>query len=176
MDIDVPSGVTVQAEAGTVIVKGPKGEITRTFTYPGITITVAGAQIKISSAYATAREKKIVNTFEAHINNMIRGAQEGHVYKLKICSGHFPMTVAVAGSEFVVKNFLGEKYPRTLPIDPRVKVNVQEQEVVVEGAALALVSQRSSNIEKLTLVRNRDRRIFQDGIYITMKDSQAIEG
>lgn len=175
-DIDVPSGVTVQADAGTVIVKGPKGEITRTFTYPGITITVANAQIKIISARATAREKKMVNTFEAHLNNMIRGAQEGHVYKLKICSGHFPMTVAAAGNEFIVKNFLGEKYPRTLPIDQRVKVNVQGQEVVVEGAALELVSQCAANIEKLTLVRNRDRRIFQDGIYITVKDGQPIEG
>ena len=94
-DIDIPSGVTVHADAGTVIVKGPKGEITRTFTYPGITITVAGSQIKMISARATAREKKIVNTFEAHINNIIRGAQEGHIYNLKICSGHFPITVAI---------------------------------------------------------------------------------
>lgn len=175
-DIDVPSGVTVRANGGTVTITGQAGEITRNFTYPGIGITFANGHITIKSTAATAREKKMVNTFEAHLKNMVRGAQEGHLYKLKICSGHFPMTVTVTGKDFVVKNFLGEKYPRTLPIGPQVKVRVEGQEVLVEGPALELVSQCAANIEKLTLVRNRDRRIFQDGIYITVKDGQPIEG
>ena len=175
-DVDLPAGVTAQiANSQRVTVKGVKGEISREWKHPFIRIASANNKIMIHSTRATAREKKMVNTIESHIANMLRGAQNGHTYRLKICSGHFPMTVAVAGAEFTVKNFLGEKHPRTLKFQPTVKISVQGQDVVVEGAALEQVSQCAANIEKLTVVKNRDRRIFQDGIYLTEKDGQAIE-
>lgn len=175
-EMEIPAGVTAQIANGQrVTVKGVKGEIIREWKHPFIRIASENNKVTITSKYATAREKKMVNTIESHIANMLRGAQNGHVYRLKICSGHFPMTVAVAGTEFSVKNFLGEKHPRTLKFQPSVKVNVQGQDVVVEGAALEQVSQCAANIEKLTMVKNRDRRIFQDGIYLTEKDGQAVE-
>ncbi len=175
IDIALPAGVTAQAEAGTLTMEGPKGEVRRALRYPSVEIGVRDARVFVTSDQATAREKKALNTFEAHIKNMIQGVTEGHTYKLKICSGHFPMNVAVTGKEFIIKNFLGEKHARTLAISPGVTVNVQGQEVIVEGTALETVSQCAANIEKLTAVRNRDRRIFQDGIYIIIKDGQPIE-
>ena len=173
-DISIPSGVTATGTEHSVTVKGSKGEVTREWKHPLIKIKVDSQKISVTSLYASAREKKIVNTIESHITNMVRGVQEGHVYRLKICSGHFPMTVAMSANEFSVKNFLGEKFPRILAIDPSVKVSIEAQDVVVQGPALEKVSQCAANIEKLTMVRNRDRRIFQDGIYITEKPAREL--
>jgi len=47
---------------------------------------------------------------------MIRGVTEGYTYKLKICSGHFPMNVSLKGDVLEIKNFIGESVPRKLKI------------------------------------------------------------
>jgi len=148
-ELDIPAGITAQvAHESRITVKGPKGEITREWKHPYIKIRSENNKILIHSSKATAREKKMVHTIDAHIGNMLQGAAEGHQYRLKICSGHFPMTVTAGVAEFSVKNFLGEKNPRILKFDPSIKVKVEGQEVVVEGAALEPVSQCAANIEK----------------------------
>ena len=105
---------------------------------------------------------------------MVNGVTKGHVYRMKICSGHFPMNVSIAGGEFVIKNFLGEKVPRKLKLKEGVNVKVEGQEVVIDGSALEQVSQTAASIEQLTRIRNRDLRVFQDGIYITHKDGLPV--
>ncbi len=173
---EIPEGVTLTLEGSTVIAKGAKGEVKRVFNNPMLAISTKDNQIIISSKRGTQREKKLVNTTAAHIKNMINGAQNGHEYKLKICSGHFPMNVTVSGNELVIKNFLGEKHPRKMSFDPaNVKLTVQGQDIVLEGIDLEYVGQCAANIEKLTRVTNRDRRIFQDGIYITHKKGEPIK-
>ena len=111
----------------------------------------------------------MINTFKAHLIHMIVGSMEGHVYKLKICSGHFPMTVAMKGDTLEVKNFLGEAHPRTLKIKQGADVKVNGEEIVVESPDKEIAGQTAADIEQLTRITNRDRRIFQDGIYIVEK-------
>jgi len=41
--------------------------------------------------------------------------------------------------------------------------------VTVSGSDLERVSQTAANIEKATVIRNFDPRVFQDGIYIISK-------
>ena len=106
---------------------------------------------------------------------MIKGVAEGHVYRLKICSGHFPMNVSVSGNEFSVANFLGEKTPRKLSVKEGASVKVEGQEVVVESMNKELAGQTAADIELLTKVKGRDRRIFQDGIFIINKDGKELE-
>ncbi|KPC97836.1 50S ribosomal protein L6 [Geobacillus sp. BCO2] len=45
--IEIPAGVTVTVNGNTVTVKGPKGELTRTF-HPDMTITVEGNVITVT--------------------------------------------------------------------------------------------------------------------------------
>ncbi|MBI4150465.1 50S ribosomal protein L6 [Candidatus Woesearchaeota archaeon] len=174
-DVALPSGVTCTVQGNTTVtLRGPKGEVTRQFPHQKISVTVEGNTILISAKNATKSEKTMIGTFESHIKNMLKGVTDGHSYRMKICSGHFPMNVSVAGSEFIIKNFLGEKVPRKLKLRQGVTVKVEGQEVVVEGVFLEQVSQTAADIELLTRIRNRDLRIFQDGIYITNKDGQAV--
>lgn len=173
--ISLPGGVSAELAEKMLLIKGPKGTVKREFKEPIIKIKVEGGAVKLSADRSTANEFKKIRTAASHIKNMIAGSQNGHKYLLKICSGHFPMNVSISGNELSIKNFLGEKYPRKMKIKEGVKVKVEGQEVIVEGITLEDVSQCAANIETLTKVRNRDRRIFQDGVYITTKDGKPVE-
>jgi large subunit ribosomal protein L6 len=172
--IEIPKGVTVSVKHGVFTVKGPKGEITRKLYHESVQYEVAGEEISVSSKDASKREKKLLNTMLAHIRNMIQGVIEPHSYKLKVCSGHFPMTVAVKGEVLEVKNLLGEAVPRKLKLNPKVKVTVEGVIITVEAADIEAAGQQAALIEGLCRRPGFDKRIFQDGIYITHKGDKAL--
>ncbi len=172
--VQIPEGVEVKVEGPSVIVKGQKGELKRTFLTPSITATVEDKNIVFIAEDATKREKMMMGTFKAHVKNMFKGCTEGHLYKLKVCSGHFPMNVSVNNNQFIVKNFIGEKVPRILDIRQDVTVKVEGQDVVVESNDKEAAGQVASRLERLTRRPGFDKRIFMDGIYITEKDGKPV--
>lgn len=168
-EVTIPEGVSVNVVNGEFTVKGPKGDNTRRLFHPRIDYAVEGDTVTISSKNATRREKKLLFTMKSHIKNLMEGVTQGYVYKLKVCSGHFPMTVAVKGDTLEVKNYLGEAVPRKLKLNPAAKVTVEGADVQVEGIDVEVVGQQAARIEQLCRRSGFDRRIFQDGIYITHK-------
>ncbi len=105
---------------------------------------------------------------------MLRGVTEGHTYKLKVCSGHFPMSVSVKEGVLEVKNFIGEKVPRRLMIKDGVTVTAEGDVIVVTGHDKERVGNQAAAIEQLMRRPGFDRRIFQDGIYLTEKDGKEV--
>jgi large subunit ribosomal protein L6 len=98
---------------------------------------------------------------------MIMGVEEGFTYKLKIVFAHFPISVKVKGKEIHVENFFGERSPRISKIiGEDTKVKVLAEDVLVEGPSLEDVSQTAANLESSTKVKNKDQRVFLDGLYI----------
>ncbi len=168
-DLELVEGVTATVSESTVTVSGPKGEVTRSFVHPRITVASEGNTVTFSVTKGTKREKRMINTFTSHLRNMIQGVQEPHTYKLKICSGHFPMNVAVSGQELVVKNFLGESVPRKVTLPATVTTKVDGDIITVECPDKELAGQAAAKIEHICRITNKDTRIFQDGIYITHK-------
>ena len=173
-EIEIPEGVQVTVNK-TVHVKGAKGELERTLFHPRVAIKVQGNKTVLTSKKATKREAKMLYSFKAHIRNMFKGVQEPWTYKLKICSGHFPMNVSLSGNKFVIKNFLGEKHPRETTIKQGVTVKIEGSDILVESVDKELAGNTASGFELLTAVSNRDLRIFQDGIYIIHKAGKDIE-
>ncbi len=173
-EITLGQGATARLQGNVLTIKGPKGEVSRELRSPKITITLVDKKIVLSVQKATKREKTMIGTFEAHIANMVKGVEEPHLYKLKVCSGHFPMNVAIGGKEFVIKNFLGEAVPRKVLIIPGVDVKVNGNEVTVSSPDKELAGRMASLIENLCRITDRDRRIFQDGCYMTEKAGKTI--
>jgi large subunit ribosomal protein L6 len=173
-EIELTGGVQASLEKNLLVLKGQKGENQKDFNNPLIQIKVDGNKIKLSSKRLTKREKTLAGTFKAHIKNMIKGATEGYIYKLKICSSHFPMNVSINNDELIVKNFFGEKSPRTLKMKPGVTTKIDGSEIIIESTNKELAGQAAADIEQLTRITNKDRRIFQDGIYIIEKDGKKI--
>jgi len=172
--ITIPDGIEVDIEETTISVKGPKGEITKRSFYPGLEIKKEDKEVAFEIRNASKREKMMTKTLEAHFNNMLKGVIEGFEYKLKICSGHFPMTVTLQSNEIVIKNFLGEKVIRTSKILEGVDVKIEKDIITLSGIDIESVGQTAANLERSTKIKNRDRRRFQDGIFITEKSGVKI--
>jgi len=173
--VEIPEKVTVDVKDGLFTVKGAKGEVKRKFIFPKIRIEKKDNAIYFLALKPTKREKAAIYTTEAHLKNMFKGVLEGSIYKLKICSGHFPMKVSLKGNVIEVKNFMGETVPRTLKIKPCVDVKIQEPEITVTSPDKELSGQTAAAIEQICRRANFDRRIFQDGIYITLKDGIEVK-
>jgi len=175
VELEIPQGVTVEInDEVVVIVKGPKGEARRAFSYPRIMISQENGKVVLESKKATKREKRMIGTYKAHLKNLIKGAAQGFVYELKICSGHFPMNVSVSGNQIIIKNFFGENFPRKKNIREGTTVKVEGDKIIIESTNKELAGQMAADIEKLTQITGRDIRIFQDGCYITRKDEKVI--
>lgn len=172
--VELPSGVTVSVNGPSVHVKGPKGEISRNLATKKIHVTVESGKVLVSGKNVTKNDKRFLQTAAAHLKNMVRGASAGHVYKLKICSGHFPMSVTLKGDVFEVKNFIGEAVPRVLKVKPGVKVTIAGTDITVESPNKEAAGSQAAAIELLTRRPGFDSRVFQDGIYIVEKDGKKV--
>ncbi len=173
-EIEIPEKVSVTL-GRKIKVTGPEGEVEKELTNPRIKIIQKDNKIILESKKATKQEKKVINSFQAHLRNMIKGVIEKYTYKLKICSGHFPMNVSLSNDQLIIKNFLGENTPRKLKITPNVDVKVEGNDITVTSVSKELAGQVAGSIEQLTRVRNRDIRIFQDGCYIINKAGKNLE-
>ena len=171
VQLSFASTVSVQLTDGTLHVVGPQGKVSRFLQHPQISVTVGSGVVTVSprGGLRGSKAKMLVNTYAAHVQNMLSGVVSPFVYELKICSGHFPMAVTVKGDEFEVKNFFGEKVPRCAKIPSSVKVAVNGEQVTVTSSDLEAAGMTAARFEQLCRITNRDRRVFMDGIWITKK-------
>ncbi len=176
-EVPIPEGVEVEVRGMQVVVRGPKGSLEKDFSHArGVIIRTEegdeGRKVVVETFFANRRKKALVGTIASHIENMIVGVTKGYRYKLKIVFSHFPVTVKVdkEKGEVIIENFLGEKAPRIAKIHGNVTVKVQKDDVIVEGIDIEAVGQTAANIELATKVKDKDRRVFVDGIYIYSKE------
>lgn len=173
--IKIPDGIQVDCKDNLVSIKGPKGELSRNFLYKKVRIKVEGGLIVFESVKATKREKRMMWSIIAHIENMIKGVQEPYVYKLKVCSSHFPMTAEIKDNILHIKNYLGEGTSRKTKISKDVNVKVEGGVITVESSDKELAGMTASAIEESCKIFDKDRRIFQDGVFITEKPGKEIK-
>jgi large subunit ribosomal protein L6 len=172
--VEIPEGVEVSIEGDnakgyTITARGPMGENSRFLKFRGVYVERDDGKIRIYAKEERSRLKAMVGTFSAHIRNLIRGVKDGYEYRLKVVYAHFPIKLKVEGDEVVIENFLGEKHPRRAKIVGKCKVEIRGQEIVVKGIDKEECGQTSANLEQATKIKNRDPRVFQDGIYIVQK-------
>ncbi|MDH7508245.1 MAG: 50S ribosomal protein L6 [Methanomassiliicoccales archaeon] len=167
--VSIPGGVTVELSDGNVTVSGPKGKLSRRLAHPRVQIIKLNSEIVVRCELPRKKERALVGTFAAHIKNMIEGVMHGFEYRMKIVYSHFPIKAYVKGDKFVIENFLGERTPRKANILGDTKVAVKGNEVILTGIDIEAVSQTAANIERATIIKGYDSRVFQDGIYIVEK-------
>ena len=170
--VGLPDGVSARLDGNDLTIKGPRGELTRRFYHPRLTMEVSEG-VKISTEYPRRAQKALFGTWRAHVNNMVKGVLEGFEYNMKIVYSHFPIKTSVKTTdgrrELVIENFLGERHPRRAAIIGDTEVKVSGDQVILIGSDIEKVGQSAANIEQATRIRKYDIRVFQDGIYITKK-------
>ena len=168
-NVDLPEGVTISMDNHDVKLSGPRGELSRNFKHSMISLSEDKGNVKLVGKKLRRKEKALIGTWKAHLANMIRGVDTGFKYEMKIVFAHFPMKVAAKGNNVTIDNFLGEKATRTAAIAEGVDVKVKGDTVTVEGNNVENVGQTAANMERATVVKGRDTRVFQDGIYLISK-------
>ena len=172
-EINLAEGSSSSIAGDVVTVSNEGKSLSREFRHPKVTIRQGDSSLVVFCDLPRRADKAIAGTWAAHLRNMVKGLEEGFEYKLRAVYSHFPMTLKVEGNRMTINNLVGEKVPRVakLPWSPsEVEVKVENKtEVTVKGSDREKVGQTAANIERACRIRNRDRRVFQDGIYITSK-------
>jgi large subunit ribosomal protein L6 len=157
--MEIPKGITVRIEGHKIIAKGPQGEVQKSFP-KGTDVKVTGSAIEVH-----ATDKAIKGTLESIIASMFKGTSSGYTRNLKLLYAHFPITIEVKGSDVMVKNFLGEKQARKTVLIGSTKVLAKGQSVTVSGPDKEAVGQTIANLRTAMRIKDKDGRVFQDGIY-----------
>jgi large subunit ribosomal protein L6 len=173
-EIEIPEGVNVVVNGDEIIIKNGDKELKRNFGFGKIKVEVKDKKIVLSVKKATRRESKMIGTIWAHLKNMIKGVGENFVYELEICNVHFPMNVKVDGNKVVIKSFLGETTERVARVMSDVDVDIKGNKITVSSNDIEAAGQTAANLERATKLTGRDRRIFQDGIYIISKPGRKM--
>ena len=155
----VPNGVSVDITDGIIAITGPKGSVKRRLTKL-ISVSKNNTEIVIE-----CKNKALRGTWEAHINNMIKGVTSGFLIQLKTIHAHFPMAIKVSGKDIRIENFLGEKKPRAARVMGDTKIEVKGQDVTLSGPNKEDVGNTYTSLRRATRIRFKDGRVFQDGIY-----------
>jgi large subunit ribosomal protein L6 len=164
--LEIPAGVSCEFANKTVKCKKDSVELSRKVDVPTISVKVAGNAISFECASGNKKNYKIIKSQIAHMKNMFQGLEKEYVYHLESCNVHFPMTLKLEAGKLMINNFLGEKTPRVAKILPGVKVDIKGAKITVSSHDKEAAGQTAANLERATKIRNRDRRIFQDGIFL----------
>jgi large subunit ribosomal protein L6 len=167
--VPIPEGVTVEVQprAFKATANGKTNE--RSFKLRGMELAQEEQAITVKLKTVRRDTKAIAKSIAAHIKNMMLGVKDGFEVKLAVVHSHFPMNVTVKDDLIEIVNFLGEKKSRMARIMPGCEVQVKGKDVTVKGFNKEAVGQTAANMEKATRMTKRDRRRFQDGIYIVKK-------
>lgn len=165
-EVEIPAGISCEFSNNVLKCKKDSKELSKTIKIPRVSLKVEGSKVVFSCASGNKKEYKVIKSNIAHIKKMFIGLEKDYVYHLESCNVHFPMTLKVEGSKFVINNFLGEKTPRFARILPGVKVDVKGAKITVSSPDKDAAGHTASNLEKATKIKLRDRRVFQDGIFL----------
>lgn len=169
-EIEASKDIEVTIDHNKIIMKKGENHIERKIDQK-IKIDFKEDKISLEIKKAKKQGKRNIGTARGHVQNMVKGLEEGFEYELEIANAHFPMTAEVdkAKKEIIVKNLIGERAPRVLKFGEGVEVEINAPKIVVRSFDIEKAGTVASNIEKLTKIRNKDRNKFQDGIFITKK-------
>jgi large subunit ribosomal protein L6 len=169
--IPIPESVKVSEKHRILSVEGPLGKTRKNFKRIPVDLQVNDKNIILKSLGTRKKDYAIFKTAESLINSLINGVQKGYTFKMKIVYAHFPVTVKVKDGHIHVENFQGERAARVSRIFGDAKVVPKGDDVIITGPVLTDVSQTAAALQQNTKVKNKDSRVFLDGIYLFEKHS-----
>ena len=170
LPIAVPSGVTVTIDGSTVTVKGPKGELSRTFQ-PGISSKQEGDQIVCAPLDETREANAFHGLTRTLIANMVEGVSKGFSKKLQLVGVGY--RAALKGKNLEMQ--LGYSHPVLVEAPEGITFEVPSQtEIVVTGPSKEQVGQVAANIRKWRKPEPyKGKGIRYEGEYVRRKVGKA---
>ena len=167
--ITIPEGVKVTKTKHMLSFVGPLGKTFKSFRSIPVDIEIVENKVTLKAQGERKRDYAILHTARSIIRNICEGLVEGYTIKMKVVFAHFPITVKVEGKKILIENFQGERAPRETKIVGNTKVVPKGEDVILTGEVWTDITQTAANIELKTKVKNKDHRVFLDGIYVFEK-------
>lgn len=174
VEVKLPEGFRAEKKNDDLVITNGGESLCRTLPRRKLDVRVASNKIELS--VATKQDRALVGTFASHFRNMIAGLESPFVYKLKVCSSHFPMSVKKEGSKLIIQNFMGSSAAKIVKLIEGVDVSVAGDYIFVKSADVEIAGRIASAIERTTHLSKKDRRIFQDGVFIVEKAGREVKG
>ena len=167
--VEIPEGVTVTQNKNMLLFEGPLGKTHKNFRNIPVHIEIADGKVNLKAVGEKKRDYAILHTARSIIRNICEGLIEEYTIKMKVIFAHFPITVKVEGKKVLIENYQGERAPRSTHIMGNTKVIPKGEDVILTGEVWTDITQTAANIELKTKVKNKDHRVFLDGIYVYEK-------
>ena len=164
-EVVIPENVKVSFKSHVLTVEGPLGKTYKIFKKIPVDIQLSEDKVMLKAQGTRNSNYAIMNTARSIIRNILEGVVEGYTIKMKIVFSHFPITVKVQDKIILIENFQGERAPRKSRIFGGTKVSPKGDDVIITGHVLTDVTQTAADIEQNSKVKNKDHRVFLDGIY-----------
>ena len=146
MPVVIPAGVHIELNGSDVSVKGPKGELKRTFS-PLIGIAMENGQIVITRNSDLPAERALHGTTRAVLANMIHGVSAGFERILEIEGVGY--RAEMNGKNLVL--YMGYSHPVTMEPPDGIAFDVDQKarQVFVRGFDKEHVGQIAANVRKV---------------------------
>jgi large subunit ribosomal protein L6 len=164
-EVVIPEGVTVTQKKHMLTFVGPLGKTHKSFRLIPVDVKIVENKLVLKAIGSKKKDYAILHTARSILRNICEGLIVGYTIKMKIVFAHFPVTVKVEGKNIIIENFQGERAPRRTVIVGNTKVVPGGEDIILTGEVWTDITQTAANIELKTKVKNKDHRVFLDGIY-----------
>jgi len=144
--VAIPSGVEVSINGSEVKVKGPKGELVRTF-HPELSIQMEDGKVVVTRPSDDPAHRALHGTTRALIHNMVTGVSTGFTKVLEVDGVGY--RAEMEGKN--LKLFVGFSHPVIVEPEEGISFDVETRtrQIKVMGSNLEQVGQVAADIRKI---------------------------
>ena len=140
--VEVPNGVTVTINGQTVNVKGPKGELQRTF-HPEVALALTDNTVTVSRPSDEPNHKALHGLSRTLMANMVDGVSKGFSKTLELVGVGYKAEVRPYGLQLA----LGFSHPIEYKAPEGIKLSAPvPTQIIVEGANKEVVGQVAAEL------------------------------
>jgi large subunit ribosomal protein L6 len=143
--VAVPNGVTVTIEGNTLKVKGPRGELTRTF-HPDMKLTVKDGNVTVERPSEESKHKALHGLSRTLVSNMVEGVTKGYQKQLDIVGVGYKAEARPYGLQLA----LGFSHPVEYRAPEGIKLTAPvPTQILIDGANKEIVGQVAAELRSL---------------------------
>ncbi|WP_018663946.1 50S ribosomal protein L6 [Heyndrickxia acidiproducens] len=168
--VEIPAGVTVTINENTVTVKGPKGELSRSFS-PDMAIKIEDNIINVTRPSDSKIHRALHGTTRALLANMIDGVSKGFEKSLELVGVGY--RAQKQGKKLVLN--VGYSHPVEFEPEEGLEVEVPSNtKVVVKGMSKERVGALAANIRDVRPPEPyKGKGIRYEGEYVRRKEGKT---
>ena len=143
--VAVPNGVTVTIEGNTLKVKGPRGELTRTF-HSDMKLTVKDGNVTVERPSEDAKHKALHGLSRTLVSNMVEGVTKGYQKQLDNVGVGYKAEARPYGLQLA----LGFSHPVEYRAPEGIKLTAPvPTQILIDGANKEIVGQVAAELRSL---------------------------